>query len=166
MPERATVLNRSEKSAEAVVPEAGPVRSKADEEGPNELGGPKAMSLGRRASEVRWAGRNAGGRGEAAPKRCAMKHGRCGMKPKPGRDGLLAQALASGEHGAAWKRVKTNRGSAGVDGLSIAETADFLRAHWPRIRGSVLMAATGLRQCAASRSRSPMGACVSWGSRR
>jgi group II intron reverse transcriptase/maturase len=40
--------------------------------------------------------------------------------------------------GAAWKRVKSNRGSAGVDGLSIAETADYLRAHWPRIRGSLL----------------------------
>ena len=39
---------------------------------------------------------------------------------------------------AAWKRVKSNRGSAGVDGLSIAETADYLRAHWPRIRKSLL----------------------------
>ena len=56
----------------------------------------------------------------------------------PGRDGLLAQALASANMGAAWKRVKSNRGSAGVDGLSIAETADYLRAHWPRIRGSLL----------------------------
>ena len=39
---------------------------------------------------------------------------------------------------AAWKRVKSNRGSAGVDGLSIAETAEHLRAHWPRIRESLL----------------------------
>ncbi len=39
---------------------------------------------------------------------------------------------------AAWKRVKSNRGSAGVDGLSIAETAESLRAHWPRIRASIL----------------------------
>jgi RNA-directed DNA polymerase len=38
----------------------------------------------------------------------------------------------------AWKRVKSNRGSAGVDGLSIPETADYLRAHWPRIRASLL----------------------------
>lgn len=39
---------------------------------------------------------------------------------------------------AAWKRVKSNRGSAGVDGLSIAETAEHLRTHWPRIRESLL----------------------------
>ena len=38
----------------------------------------------------------------------------------------------------AWKRVKSNRGSAGVDGLSIAETAAYLRTHWPRIRASIL----------------------------
>ena len=55
-----------------------------------------------------------------------------------GRDDLLAQALAKANMEAAWKRVKSNRGSAGVDGLSIAETADYLRAHWPRIRESLL----------------------------
>ena len=38
----------------------------------------------------------------------------------------------------AWQRVKSNRGSAGVDGLSIAETAEHLRTHWPRIRESLL----------------------------
>jgi group II intron reverse transcriptase/maturase len=56
----------------------------------------------------------------------------------PGRDGLLAQVLAKANMEAAWKRVKSNRGSAGVDGLSIAETAEHLRAHWPGIRASLL----------------------------
>jgi group II intron reverse transcriptase/maturase len=35
---------------------------------------------------------------------------------------------------AAWKRIKANRGSAGVDGLTIAETAEHLKIHWHRIR--------------------------------
>ncbi|MBD5802237.1 Group II intron-encoded protein LtrA [Azoarcus sp. Aa7] len=38
----------------------------------------------------------------------------------------------------AWKRVKANRGSAGVDGRTIAETAEHLKTHWPRIREALL----------------------------
>lgn len=84
-------------------------------------------------------GRNAGGRGEAEPE-AVRDEARTARHAtgSPGRDDLLAQALAKANMEAAWKRVKSNRGSAGVDGLSIAETADYLRAHWPRIRESLL----------------------------
>jgi group II intron reverse transcriptase/maturase len=51
-----------------------------------------------------------------------------------GRGSLLAQALARANMVLAWKHVKTNRGSAGVDGLSVDETEEFLKTHWPRIR--------------------------------
>jgi group II intron reverse transcriptase/maturase len=84
-------------------------------------------------------GRNAGGRGEAEPE-AVRDEARTARHEtgSPGREDLLAQALAKANMEAAWKRVKSNRGSAGVDGLSIAETADYLRAHWPRIRESLL----------------------------
>jgi len=34
----------------------------------------------------------------------------------------------------AWKRVKSNRGSAGVDGLTIQATAEYLKTHWSQIK--------------------------------
>ncbi|MBB5409770.1 hypothetical protein HDG34_003722 [Paraburkholderia sp. HC6.4b] len=51
-----------------------------------------------------------------------------------GRDDRLAQAFARANLVMAWKRVKANRGSAGVDGRSIAETAAYLKTHWPWIQ--------------------------------
>jgi RNA-directed DNA polymerase len=44
-----------------------------------------------------------------------------------GRD-LLTQALARENLVRAWKRVETNRGSAGVDGLTVEATAEHLKA--------------------------------------
>ncbi len=51
-----------------------------------------------------------------------------------GQANLLTQALARGNMVLAWKRVKSNKGSAGVDGLSIDETVEYLKTHWPQIR--------------------------------
>jgi group II intron reverse transcriptase/maturase len=55
-----------------------------------------------------------------------------------GRDGLLGQALARGNLVRAWKRVRANRGSAGVDGRTIDQTAEYLKTEWPRIREALL----------------------------
>ena len=51
-----------------------------------------------------------------------------------GRADLLTQALARANLVKAWRRVKANRGSAGVDGLSIKATGEYLKRAWPRIR--------------------------------
>src|SRR5262252_4242666 len=38
----------------------------------------------------------------------------------------------------AWKRVKANKGSAGVDGMTVQQLPAFLKEHWPAIREQLL----------------------------
>ena len=51
-----------------------------------------------------------------------------------GADDLLVQALARENMVRAWKRVKANKGSAGVDGRTVQETGQYLQQAWPDIR--------------------------------
>ena len=133
MPERATVKSRSEKSAEAVVAAGRGRRAER-------VGGPKAVAFGRaRHQKPARAGRLEDGDGEAVPvasrdEARPARHGSGG----PGRGDLLGQALERANMVRAWKRVKANRDSAGVDGRTIAQTAECLRADWPRVRESLL----------------------------
>jgi group II intron reverse transcriptase/maturase len=51
---------------------------------------------------------------------------------------LLQAALTRGNLQAAFKRVRANKGAAGVDGLDIDQTARHLVTAWPVIRGELL----------------------------
>lgn len=55
-----------------------------------------------------------------------------------GATDLLGQALARENMAAAWKRVKANKGSAGVDARTVQATAEHLRTAWPAVRAGLL----------------------------
>ena len=63
-------------------------------------------------------------------------------RPRPEAEdtgpGLLQAVLARENMQQAWKRVRANKGAAGIDGLSIEETAERLRTGWPAIRARLL----------------------------
>ena len=40
---------------------------------------------------------------------------------------------------AAWKQVKANKGSPGIDGMTVNELPGYLRKHWPEIRAELLI---------------------------
>jgi group II intron reverse transcriptase/maturase len=84
------------------------------------------------------AGRVAARRGEASFQAISDE------TPSPRHDtedagrALLAQALTRENMQHAWKRVKVNKGAAGVDGLDIAQTVQHLKHAWPTIRQQLM----------------------------
>jgi RNA-directed DNA polymerase len=55
-----------------------------------------------------------------------------------GAGDLLCQALARENMVMAWKRVKANKGGAGVDGRTVQATGEYLKDAWPEIRKRLL----------------------------
>jgi RNA-directed DNA polymerase len=58
--------------------------------------------------------------------------------PPPSFTDLLERIVEGGNVVKAWKRVKQNGGSAGVDRMSIEGAGPWLREHWPKVRMSLL----------------------------
>jgi RNA-directed DNA polymerase len=80
------------------------------------------------------AGRAAGRRGEASSNAASDETRPPRQEPEDAGQSLLVQALARENMQRAWKRVKANKGTAGVDGLDIAQTGQYLKHAWPAIR--------------------------------
>lgn len=86
----------------------------------------------------------------AKVERAGVAHGEAGRDPasdeasSPRQDtestgsGLLQAVLTRENLRQAWKRVKANKGAAGVDGLDINQTARYLVTAWPKIREHLL----------------------------
>src|SRR5262252_3258167 len=63
-------------------------------------------------------------------------------KPAPespaGKEQLMEEVCDRENLVRAWKRVRQNKGSPGVDGMTIGDARDYLREHWPGIRSQLL----------------------------
>ena len=84
------------------------------------------------------AGRVTQREGEALPDVISDETGLPRREPEGAGRGLLEQAFARENMQRAWKRVKANKGAAGVDGLDISQTAEHLRWVWLGIRQQLL----------------------------
>lgn len=137
MAERLTASSRSEKSAKAVV----------------------AAAMGRRAERGEMfkgmSMLNAMRQKSAPAERAGVTHGEAGRDPvsdeasNPRHDTesmgsvLLQAALTRENLRQAFKRVRANKGAAGVDGLDIDQTARQLVTTWPTLREQLLRGRTG-----------------------
>ncbi|WP_370663271.1 group II intron reverse transcriptase/maturase [Massilia mucilaginosa] len=84
------------------------------------------------------AGRVAVRRGEASSEAASDETRFPRQGARGAGQGLLRQALARENMQRAWKRVKANKGAAGVDGLDIARTGQHLKHAWPTIRHQLM----------------------------
>jgi RNA-directed DNA polymerase len=55
-----------------------------------------------------------------------------------GKERLMEEVCERKNLEIAWRHVRRNRGSPGVDGMSIDETRNYLKEHWPTIRDQLL----------------------------
>lgn len=55
-----------------------------------------------------------------------------------GNDDLMSRIVERSNLARALKRVRQNKGSAGIDGMTVDELVPYLRAHWPAIREQLL----------------------------
>ena len=139
MSEGATGMTRSEKSAKAVVAEVGRrgrrPRQRAQREGQSrdarldealhQMPGQPGCLASRKGEAQAQAGHDEAELARGAQTDC-------------GAGELLGQALARENMAGAWRRVKANKGSAGVDGRTVQDTANYLRTAWPNIRARLL----------------------------
>jgi len=124
-------VNRSEKSAEAVVA-AWQRRAKREEKWFD-------MKIQQAMQQMPGEpGREAMTKGESHCSATSAEACCPQRDPNPTGGGLLLAALTRENLLLALKRVRSNKGVAGVDGLTIDETTEHLKTAWPGIRRQIL----------------------------
>ena len=82
--------------------------------------------------------------GEAQPRQRSGEAASAGIgDERSGASSLMAQVLSRPNMLSALKRVRKNKGSPGIDGMTVNELPDWLRTHWPRVREELLAGLPG-----------------------
>ena len=99
-----------------------------------------------RQLELPLAGRGEAPRGKRSEEEPTASHG----NERSGASGLMERVCERSNLQAALKRVRKNKGSPGIDGMTVDELPDYLRTHWPGLRDQLL---AGTYQPAAVREQ-------------
>jgi RNA-directed DNA polymerase len=87
-----------------------------------------------RQLELPLAGRGEAPRGKRSEEEPTASRG----NERSGASGLVERACERSNLLAALKRVKKNKGSPGIDGMTVDELPDYMRTHWPGVRDQLL----------------------------
>jgi group II intron reverse transcriptase/maturase len=87
-----------------------------------------------RQLELPLAGRGEAPRGERSEEEPTASRG----NERSGASGLMERVCERSNLQAALKRVRKNKGSPGIDGMTVDELPDHLRTHWPGLREQML----------------------------
>lgn len=134
MPERATPdQRRSEKSAEATVAVARRRRAEREEE-------LEAFGIGgARPQMTRQLELPFEGRGEApSVGRSVEAPTAPGERQSSGASGLMERVVSRPNMLAAYKRVRENKGSPGIDGVTVEQLPTWVKENWERVREKLL----------------------------
>jgi group II intron reverse transcriptase/maturase len=112
------------------------------DEGPNGREGEATVDLAeaRRQKSAEQTELAAKGTGREARSVCGSgeAEGAVRGEARPGTDHLLERVVERGNLLAALKRVQANKGSPGIDGMTVEELAEHLKEAWPDVREALL----------------------------
>lgn len=87
-----------------------------------------------RQLELPFAGRGEAPRSERSEEAPTVTRG----NERSGASGLMERVCERSNLQTALKRVRKNKGSPGIDGMTVDDLPDYLRAHWPGLREQML----------------------------